>query len=153
MLVSVDLAGELETALSFLEQQFRKRGIAVDRRFEPVPVIRGDRDRLQQLFLNLFVNAEDAMPDGGELRVTVRIGEPGKVEIRIADTGVGIPEESLESIFEPFFTTKDRGKGTGLGLLVSKGIVVDHGGAISVSSEAGKGTEFRILLPAADASC
>jgi PAS domain S-box-containing protein len=153
MLASVDLAGELETALSFLEQQFRERGIAVDRRFELVPVIRGDRDRLQQLFLNLFVNAEDAMPDGGELRLTLRVGEPGKVEIRIADTGMGIPEESLESIFEPFFTTKDRGKGTGLGLLVSKGIVVDHGGAISVSSEVGKGTEFRILLPAADASC
>jgi signal transduction histidine kinase len=99
------------------------------------------------------VNAEDAMPDGGELRVTLRAGEPGNAEIRIADTGMGIPEESLESIFEPFFTTKDRGKGTGLGLLVSKGIVVDHGGAISVSSEVGKGTEFRILLPAADASC
>jgi PAS domain S-box-containing protein len=153
MLASLDLAGELDTALSFLEPQFKKQGIAVDRRFEPVPAVRGDRDRLQQLFLNLCVNAADAMPDGGELRVTLRVGEPGKVEIRIADTGMGIPEESLESVFAPFFTTKDRGKGTGLGLLVSKRIVTDHGGAIALSSEVGKGTEFRILLPAADDSC
>lgn len=144
--VSADLAAILDAALSFFQERLKKLGIEIECSFEQVPLITGDPDKLQQLFLNLFVNAADAMPEGGKLGVC--LGVVGDyVEIRVADTGVGIPSELLQRIFEPFYTSKERGKGTGLGLAVSRGIVIDHGGEIAVSSELGNGTEFKILLP------
>jgi signal transduction histidine kinase len=112
-----------------------------------VPSLVGDRERLQQLFLNLFLNAADAMPEGGELRVYVAQSDDGEVEIRVADTGNGVPEADLPRLFEPFFTTKEMGEGNGLGLMVAKGIVTDHGGHIEVKSLEGEGTEFRLLFP------
>jgi signal transduction histidine kinase len=111
----------------------------------------GDPERLQQLFLNLFMNAVDAMPSGGELRVTLETAADGEIQIAVADTGQGIPERDLPRIFEPFFTSKEAGTGNGLGLMVAKGIVKDHGGSIKVKSKEGHGTEFRILLPRVDA--
>ncbi len=144
--VPVDLAGVLEESLGFLGEKLRVREIEVHRHFAAVPDILGDPRRLHQVFLNLFVNAADAMPEGGSLRV--HLSPAGAdVEVRVCDTGGGIPEDQCRRIFEPFFTTKERGKGTGLGLLVSKGIILDHDGTIDVSSEVGRGTEFRILLP------
>jgi signal transduction histidine kinase len=89
------------------------------------------------------------MPEGGRLRVSLAPGEKGDVVIRVGDTGTGIRPENLERIFDPFFTTKPAGEGSGLGLMVCKGIVTDHGGAIAVESRIGVGTEFRVSLPCA----
>ena len=89
----------------------------------------------------------DAMPNGGTLTVRLASGSSGLVDVQIADTGVGIEPDALERIFEPFYTTKERGKGTGLGLLVSRRIIHDHGGRILAESEPGEGTCFSIQLP------
>jgi len=145
--VPVDLASILERSLTFFQEKLRHRGIEVEHRFEAVPTVMGDPDRLQQVFLNLLVNAADAMPDGGQLRVTLEASGGGSVAVRIRDTGVGIAPEDLGRIFEAFYTTKERGRGSGLGLVVARGIVLDHGGSIDVASEPGKGTEFVIVLP------
>jgi len=143
----VQLQRSLEEVLTFLSEEFRKREVTVERCFESVAAIRGDGAKLQQLFLNLFLNAVDAMPDGGTLRVSLESCDPDEVEVRVADTGTGIPSEALAKIFEPFFTSKPRGKGSGLGLAVAKGIVSDHDGRIDVASELGKGTEFLVSFP------
>jgi signal transduction histidine kinase len=112
----------------------------------------GDSERLQQLFLNLFLNAADAMADGGELRVSVSdAGEDG-IEVRVADTGAGISEQARARIFEPFFTTKPAGEGNGLGLMVAHGIVMDHGGSIELSDDREVGSEFVLRFPALEAS-
>ncbi len=146
--VPIDPAQALDDALSFVRERLARRGVQLRRWFDPVPRVRGDPDRLQQVFLNLFVNAADAMPEGGALEVRLESPDDDTIEIRIRDEGEGIPADALERIFEPFYTTKPAGSGTGLGLLVSRGIVVDHGGEIDVTSEVGKGTEFLIRLPA-----
>ena len=113
----------------------------MERSLEPVGSVIGDPERLQQLFLNLFLNAADAMPSGGALRVA--LSAPRTATRRaVPDTGHRIAPEDLERIFEPFFTTKAAGEGNGLGLMVCKGIVADHGGEIEVASEPGAGTEF-----------
>jgi two-component system sensor kinase FixL len=143
----VQLKKSLEEVLSFLSEEFRKREVTVERRFESVPAILGDGAKLQQLFLNLFLNAVDAMAEGGKLRVCLESCDRDSVEVRIADTGTGIPAEALAKIFEPFFTSKPRGKGSGLGLAVAKGIVSDHEGRIDVASEVDKGTEFLVSFP------
>jgi signal transduction histidine kinase len=114
--------------------------------------VSGDPERLQQLFLNMFLNAADAMPDGGELRVLLGTTQSGDIEVRVIDSGQGIPERDLSRIFEPFFTSKEAGIGNGLGLMVAKGIVTDHGGDIEVTSREGHGTEFRIQFPAPSTS-
>ena len=129
-----------------------------------LPVV-GDANQLHQVLMNLCVNARDAMPDGGSLTIAgentyvdehyARMqveAKPGQyVVISVADTGVGIPTDVVGRIFEPFFTTKELGKGTGLGLPTIRAIVKGHGGFINVYSEVGKGTEFRIYIPAATA--
>jgi two-component system, NtrC family, sensor kinase len=111
-----------------------------------LPRIMGNVHDLQQVFLNLFLNAIQAMPDGGILAVKSYV-EGGLLRVDVGDTGIGIPTENLDKIFDPFFTTKAVGTGTGLGLSVSYGIIKKHHGHVSVSSEVGKGTVFSILLP------
>jgi PAS domain S-box-containing protein len=148
--VQVNLASVVEAAAAFLSEKLSHRNITLERDFEPIPLMWGESERLQQLLLNLFLNAVDAMPHGGILRTQLRATGDGVIELRVADTGSGIPKEALPRVFEPFFTTKARGKGNGLGLAVCKGIVGDHGGEIEVRSETGSGTEFRIRFPAAD---
>jgi signal transduction histidine kinase len=143
----VSLEPLIETTFSFLTEKLTRRGIRIERSFKPVTSISGDPERLQQCFLNLFLNAADAMPDGGVLRVGMEETEDGELEIRVADSGTGIPPEDLERIFNPFFTTKEAGEGNGLGLMVCKGIISDHGGSIGVVSTPGTGTEFQIALP------
>jgi len=113
-----------------------------------LPAIHGDRQQLHQVFLNLLLNAADAMPKGGKLIIRGSASEdPGFAVIRVIDEGMGIPAHLLDSIFDPFFTTKTKGKGTGLGLSVSLGIVRQHGGNIKVESEVGRGTTVTVFLP------
>jgi signal transduction histidine kinase len=144
--VPVAPAQVLDTALAFLSERLQHRGVQVERRYAAVPELEGDPDKLQQLFLNLLLNAIDALPDGGHIRVSVAPARDA-VEIRVADDGVGIPASDLERLFTPFFTTKPTGRGSGLGLVVAQGIVADHGGRIEARSEPGHGTEFVIELP------
>jgi two-component system NtrC family sensor kinase len=111
-----------------------------------LPPVSGNPRNLQQVFLNLFLNAIQAMPDGGELRVEAARHD-GFIRVAVQDAGVGIPEGDLEKIFEPFFTTKEAGEGTGLGLSVSYSIVEKHGGRIEVTSRPGEGSTFTVVLP------
>lgn len=145
----VALAPVLDNTVAFLTEKLERRGIRVEREYADVPSVLGDPERLQQLFLNLFLNAADAMPDGGLLRLGLGVDGEGDVVVRVADSGTGIPAEERERIFDPFVTSKPAGEGSGLGLAVAQGIVTDHGGAIDVESPPGEGTEFRILLPPA----
>ncbi len=145
--VPVSLKSVIEMTLAFLTEKFSHRGIEAHADVDATPSVLGDPERLQQLFLNLFLNAVDAMPDGGELRVALESTPEGKIKITVADTGQGIPERDVPRIFEPFFTSKEAGTGNGLGLMVANGIVKDHGGSMEVRSEEGRGTEFQIFLP------
>jgi signal transduction histidine kinase len=141
----------LERCLRLLEHEMTARGITpVLDVNAALPGLLADRHQLQQVFLNILKNAIEAMPDGGRLMVSAHVAERkgGRcLEVGIADTGSGIPAENLSRIFEPFFTTKDTGRGTGLGLSVSYGIVRAHGGLIDVESEVGKGTRVTVVLP------
>jgi two-component system NtrC family sensor kinase len=112
-----------------------------------LPPVDGDMNQLQQVLLNLALNACEAMQGGGTLLLSTATRD-GQVLLKVADTGCGIPRKHLDQIFEPFFSTKPVGKGTGLGLSVSYGIVQQHGGTIEVESEEGKGTTFTVILPA-----
>ena len=112
-----------------------------------IPAIHADPDRLQQVLVNLMNNAIDSMPGGGRLNISLANGGGGQVVINISDTGTGIEEGDQARIFDPFFTTKPAGKGTGLGLAVSYGIIRDHGGEIRVNSFPGEGSTFSIVLP------
>jgi signal transduction histidine kinase len=140
------LESVLDTTLSFVSENLFRSNVAVHRAFEPVPDLAGDKERLQQLFLNLFINAIDVMPDGGDLGVSLARAKGG-IEVRVSDTGFGISAADLARVFEPFYTTKPTGEGTGLGLMVVRTIVLEHGGEIDVTSTEGSGTEFRIRFP------
>ena len=142
----------ISDTLLLLEHPLKTALVAVDTQLEePLPAISGSSGKLQQVFLNLFLNAKDAMPEGGRLRVSTW-AEDGAVRIEISDTGAGIPPEHLNRIFDPFFTTKGPGRGTGLGLSVSYGIVHEHAGKIRADSWPGLGTKFRLEFPALKAA-
>ena len=111
-----------------------------------MPDINGNPRNLQQVFLNLFLNSIQAMPEGGAL--TVRVGRmDGYLGIEVSDNGVGIAPENIDKLFDPFFTTKEIGEGTGLGLSVCYGIIERHGGSIRIDSEPGAGTTVTVRLP------
>lgn len=112
-----------------------------------LPMVYGDANQLQQVFLNILLNARDAMPDGGTLKIKTYTQEDS-VMVEIEDSGIGISKENLKRVFDPFFTTKPSGRGTGLGLAVCYGIITAHGGNIEVQSQSGKGTKFTIRFPA-----
>jgi signal transduction histidine kinase len=137
----------LEHALRVAEPHVRRRA-RVERGYGQVPAVEGSRRELEQVLLNLLINAAQAIEGGGVVRVSTAV-HGREVEIAVADTGCGIPGELLERIFDPFFTTKPAGEGTGLGLSISHEIVRRHGGRILVDSDVGRGTEVRIRLPAA----
>lgn len=143
-----------------MKEQIKSRKIKIIKDFEPcLPKIAADMEQLSDVFSNLIINACDAMPKGGQLRVITRLSKPEPdtletmreinktVEIEFADTGKGIPEECLSKIFDPFFTTKRPGKGVGLGLSICYGIIEMHKGSIETRSEIGKGATFIIRLP------
>jgi PAS domain S-box-containing protein len=146
-----DLNQVIRDTLSLLEHQFKTAQIDVDLELaEDLPAIHGNSGKLQQVFLNLLLNAKDAMPGGGTLRVSTLVN--GHVEALITDSGSGIAPENLKRIYDPFFTTKTTPKpgdrrGTGLGLSVSYGIIQEHAGKIHVESAVGAGTTFHLEFP------
>jgi PAS domain S-box-containing protein len=143
----VDVNNVINDVLSLLEHQFRTGRIQVRKELAVAsPVVQGIEYKLQQVFLNLFLNARDAMPKGGWLTIATR-AEGERAVVEVADTGSGIPEEQLSRIYDPFFSTKDIGKGTGLGLSITYGIVQEHGGTITCDSAVGQGTRFTLALP------
>ena len=145
----VDLNAVVEETLSLVAHPFRTARVNVIKSLQgQLPAVLGSNNRLQQVLLNLFMNARDAMPNGGMLEVRTTSNN-GYVEVEVTDTGIGIPRENLIRIFDPFFTTKSSGRGTGLGLSVSYGIIKEHAGKIDVRSTPGKGTSFRLEFPAA----
>ncbi|HEY2932852.1 MAG TPA: ATP-binding protein [Acidobacteriota bacterium] len=136
----------LET-LSLLDHQFKNQGIDVAANLDPtLPETYGNGGKLQQVFMNLLMNAKDAMPEGGRIEIRTAREENG-ISVRIRDTGTGIARDHIKKIYDPFFTTKEVGSGTGLGLSISYGIIQEHSGNIRVESEPGKGTEFTLQFP------
>jgi len=144
----LDLNKIVRETLTLIEHQFTQAKIRVDLELHSaLPRVKGDPGKLQQVFLNLFLNARDAMEAGGRLLVA-SFPEDGGVRVSVTDSGSGIAPENLPRIFDPFFTTKGARKGTGLGLSVSYGIVREHGGDIEVESRLGEGTRFLLVFPA-----
>jgi len=150
-LESHSVQGIVEATLRLASNQIKLAKVRVQGEMEEnIPAIYGDRQQLEQVFLNIVLNALDAMPDGGVLRIEVANTEDREfVAVKFTDTGIGIPKQHLREIFDPFFTSKKAARGTGLGLSVSLGIVQSHGGDMRVESEVGKGTVFTVLLPVA----
>ncbi|MBC7105934.1 MAG: two-component sensor histidine kinase, partial [Firmicutes bacterium] len=141
----------LGRVLEFTAPLLRRHGVELDCRLaQDLPPVEGDAERLKQVFVNLILNAVEAMPGGGRLTVSARVlpdeGAGGRVAVSFEDTGPGIPEEDLSRIFEPFYTTKDRG--VGLGLAITHRFVELHGGRIDVESRPGEGATFTVVLPA-----
>jgi len=148
----VKIPAIIRDTVKLLANEMKLSGAVLHERMEdPIPEVIGNPRNLQQVFLNLMLNAIQAMPDGGDLTVSASV-DGDFVRVDISDTGVGIPEEALNKIFDPFFTTKEPGTGTGLGLAVSYGIIEAHRGKILVQSVVGKGSTFSVLLPSADAA-
>ena len=148
----VDLNAVVADVLSLLEHQFEIGSIKVRRELAATPpIVMGIEHKLQQVFLNLFLNARDAMPKGGWLSVSTRM-DGKRIVAEVADTGSGIPSEHLARIYDPFFTTKTTGQGTGLGLSITYGIVREHDGSIKCESGIGQGTKFILGFPQAPAS-
>jgi signal transduction histidine kinase len=150
--VDCDLVALVEEVLVLAEKDLSKHRIQVEKRFQGRPRACVVPSQIEQIILNLIINARQAMPRGGTLRLEVReAAEPGLVEMRVGDSGVGIPPERLRLIFEPFYTTKepdDSGHGgTGLGLSVCRQIIEQHHGRIRVESLVGKGSTFTLKLP------
>ncbi|HEX4996695.1 MAG TPA: ATP-binding protein, partial [Terriglobia bacterium] len=144
-----DIHNVIDDTILLVEHHFVSAGIKIQRDFQAgQAVVQGNPGRLQQVFLNLFLNAKDAMSTGG--RLTIRTSSNnGRLDVFVEDTGSGIRNENLDKIYDPFFTTKPAGKGTGLGLSVSYGIVTEHHGSIAAESRVGEGTVFRLEFPLA----
>ena len=144
---AVNINEVLESGLRLATFDTSFRSLKIIKNFQQnLPEINADHDQLQQVFLNLFLNSRDAMPNGGELKVKTR-QILNELKIEITDNGTGINEKDLKKVFDPFFTTKITGKGTGLGLAVCYGIITAHEGKIEVKSDAETGTSFLIYLP------
>jgi len=146
---TLDLEKLLKDTIHLAENQVRMSGIKIELQVtENLPPIHGDGQKLQQVFLNLILNAVDASSKGSKIQViALPYDKSDHIAIKVIDYGQGIPNHILPSIFDPFFTTKAKGKGTGLGLSVSQGIVAKHGGKILVSSDEGSGSIFTVVLP------
>ncbi len=144
----VDLTRVIRETVGLVEHQFGKAGIAIQADFDASGTVRGNTGKLQQVFLNIILNARDAMDSGGRLSIRTS-SDSGALRIEITDTGHGIEPEHLARIYDPFFTTKGAKKGTGLGLAVTYGIVKEHSGHIEVESQPGAGTRFVLEFPLA----
>jgi len=149
---SVNVHDELDKAVDLIRHQLRQRKIEVVRHYAPgLPFVFADRQKIRQVLLNLFTNANDAMTEGGTLTLStgLEVAPDGRkaVKVEVRDTGHGIAPEHLKRVMEPFFTTKEEGKGTGLGLAICRRIVLEHHGTMEIDSTAGQGTTVRIVLP------
>lgn len=150
--LEIDVNKVLEDTLQLLEVQLRRSQVALVKNYgENLPAIFGNPGKLQQVFTNLILNARDACLDNGKIEITTRQTDEGVV-IEVADNGTGISPENLSKIYDPFFTTKEVGRGTGLGLAVSYGIIQEHAGQVDVESAPGEGTTFRLTFPLAQTS-
>lgn len=148
----IDIHKVLDDTLQLLEPQLHSNQIEICRQYDrDSPLVFGNSGKLQQVFTNLLLNARDAIPDGGSITISTQASEKDSVIVEVADTGIGIAADKVAKIYDPFYTTKGVGRGTGLGLAVSYGIVQEHAGHIGVESTPGQGTTFRITLPAAHA--
>ncbi len=146
----VNLNDVLERTIMLAEHQLTVGNVQVTKELDPgLPTIQANPGQLQQVFMNLIINAHHAMPEGGRLAVRTGTVPGGRSFVEIEDTGVGISPEDVGRIFDPFYTTKEEGKGTGLGLSISRNIIESHGGMIGVQSTVGVGTIFRVVLPEA----
>lgn len=146
-MVECSLNDLVEGTLALVSPNARKQKVLIETHLDPeLPPTIVDPDQMQQIFINLMLNAIQAMPNGGRLSIQTISGQNGELVVKVSDTGCGIPHENLDKIFSPFFTTKARG--TGLGLAIVKNVLSSHGGRVSVESTPGKGTTFTILLPA-----
>ena len=145
----LDLAVLVREAVDLVRVPFRATDVAIELTDRGGAQVMGSSNHLLQVLVNMLLNAKDASPSGGVVKIRWEVRD-GQVVLTIADRGKGIPPEHLAKIFDPFFTTKDVDKGTGLGLAISHGIIERHGGRIEVESEPGTGAEFRIYLRAAD---
>lgn len=149
---SIDINECIEDVISLLGHQFELDNITVDARLDQnLPPLIADGEKLKQVFMNLLMNAKQAISGEGSIQVGTRLDSPGRnVLVSISDNGCGIPARQINRIFDPFFTTKPVGEGTGLGLSVSYGIIQDHDGRIEVDSRPGKGSTFTLVLPVAE---
>ncbi|MCI0468617.1 MAG: ATP-binding protein, partial [Nitrospirae bacterium] len=151
--VQMDLNAMINNVLVMLNNEIEISACSIHKNIPlSLPKVKGDHDRLEQVFRNLLSNAIDAMPNGGNIYINACRAKKkdGFIEISVRDEGTGIDEENIHKVFDPFFTTKKLGKGTGLGLSICYGIIKSHGGDISVESVMGKGSVFSILLPIGD---
>ena len=147
--VEISVNKLLDDTLQLLEPQFRQSNVEIIKNYAAEsPVMSGNAGKLQQVFTNLIINARDAMFGGGQITLTTYFADDEEVIVEVSDTGGGITPENIGKIYDPFFTTKDVGSGTGLGLAVSYGIVQEHAGLITATSEIGSGTTFRLIFPA-----
>ncbi len=155
----IEVNATIEAALQLVEHQISLESIRLDKKLDPkLPLIRADFDKIQQVLINIILNATQAMSDGGTLTITTSAAEGIKIDssikdtvrIDITDTGIGIPEENISKLFTPFFTTKEKGKGVGLGLPMVHGIIEKHGGRIDVDSKPNQGTTFTLYLEVMD---
>ncbi len=148
-----DLNKILQDTLALVTKQAQFLNITVDVNYDPqLPPVVADKSELEEVFMNILMNAVQAMQERGTITITTRHSTPDKsVEVLISDTGCGVPPDRIDQIFDPFFTTKESGQGTGLGLSIAYGIITSHRGNISVESEVGKGSTFKIRLPIASA--
>jgi len=138
----------IKKTLSLIKHQIQLQNIEIIQEYQPsLPKIMADYKQIEQVFLNLFINSAQAMPEGGKLSIKINTENNKNIVTYITDSGCGIPKEDINKIFDPFFTTKQDKKGTGLGLSVAYGIIQRHNGSIDVKSKVGKGTTFIIKFP------
>jgi PAS domain S-box-containing protein len=145
---SLNINDVVENVLLLIAKQMSKDGIRIETALDPaIPRVNGDLTAIEDVMINLFVNARDAMPGGGTIKIKTEIAgnPPGGVRIIVADQGAGVRSEQIPRLFDPFFSTKD--KGLGVGLWLTRRIVAEHQGTIDVKSELGKGTQFFVVLP------
>jgi len=146
-----DLAAIIKETLILVEREMRKYHVSVEMQIQQVPPANAIGNQVQQVLLNLLINARQATPEGG--RVIIGLSHDASndsVDLMVRDTGSGMPQEVIKQLFTPFFTTKQLGKGTGMGLAIVYGVVKMHSGDVTVESEVGKGTTFLIRLPLAE---
>lgn len=143
----IDVHQLLNSTLALVEKKMEVKGIRLERKFGDIPQVYFDLDALKQAFLNIVINAIQAMPDGGLLRIHTQTDKSGQLRIQFIDSGGGISEENLKYIFTPFFTTKGKKRGTGLGMYICHSIIDRAGGEISIKSQVGQGTTVQITVP------